>query len=78
MAYSKMIVVHRGQTTFSIIFIHKKEFLIKSLTLFLLMSIQPVLYASTWQGLAVQNNKPSVNKWGQSKDFSNLDKVWEG
>jgi len=24
------------------------------------MSIQPVLYASTWQGLAVQNNKPSV------------------
>lgn len=24
------------------------------------MSIQPILHASTWQGLAVQNNKPSV------------------
>ena len=34
--------------------------LIKFLTLFLLMLIQPFLYASTWQGLAVQNNKPSV------------------
>jgi len=24
------------------------------------MSIQPILHASTWQGLAVQNNKPAV------------------
>ena len=38
----------------------KKELFIKSLTLFLLMSFQPFLHASTWQGLAVQNNKPSV------------------
>ena len=57
---SEVRIINRGQTTFSTIFIHKKVFFIKSLTLFLLMSIQPLVHASTWQGLAVQNNKPAV------------------